>query len=251
MRAWEPPPLSAKTVALTGATGGLGSAFAWALASAGAELILAGRDPSRLGALADGLRTAGHSARTLVCDITDASACSRAFEGLDAIDVLVNNAGANLPQPFLEVTPETFDSVFALNVRGALFCAQAAARRMVAAGSGVIINVTSQMGHVGGPDRTVYCASKHALEGLTKAMALELAPRGVRVCSLAPTYVHTPMTAPFFADQRFRAEVEARIPLGRIAAPADVAGALVFLASPAASFVCGSSLIVDGGYTAQ
>jgi NAD(P)-dependent dehydrogenase (short-subunit alcohol dehydrogenase family) len=244
-------PLLGRAAVVTGATGGLGAGFAEGLARAGAEVTLMARDAGRLDALRVRLLDAGHRVQSVACDITDVIATGRAIEQLERLDILVNNAGTNIPEPFLEVSPERYDEVTDLNVRGAFFCAQAGARRMVAARHGVIVNVTSQMGHVGGPQRSVYCATKHALEGLTKAMALELAPQGVRVCSLAPTYVHTPMTAPFLANANFRAETEARIPLGRVAEVDDVVGALVFLVSPSAHFVCGSSLLVDGGYTAQ
>jgi NAD(P)-dependent dehydrogenase (short-subunit alcohol dehydrogenase family) len=141
--------------------------------------------------------------------------------------------------------------MLALNVRAAFLTAQAAARVMKAQGSGVIVNMTSQMGHVGSPGRSVYCLTKHAMEGLTKAAALELAPHGVRVVSLAPTFIETPMTAPMLADERFRGFVMDRLPLGRIGRAEEVAAACVFLLSPAASLVTGSSLLVDGGWTAQ
>lgn len=244
-------PLAGRSVLLTGATGGLGSAFAHALAAAGADLLLLARDGALLEALAADVEPAGTRVATIACDVTDVEATADAVARCERIDGLVNNAGTNLPSPFLDVTPERFDRMADLNLRGAFFCAQAVARRMVAAGEGVIVNVSSQMGHVGGPDRAVYCATKHALEGLTKAMALELGPRGVRVCSLAPTYVRTPMTASFLDDPSFHADVVARIPMGRVASADDVTGALVFLLSPAARFVCGSSLLVDGGYTAH
>jgi len=236
---------------VTGAGAGLGRGFALALADAGAEVALVGRTAATLEALADEIAAGGGRARSLPCDVTDGAAFAQALATLERVDVLVNNAGTNHPEPFLEVTPERFDAIFALNVRAAYFAAQAAARRMVADGGGTIVNVSSQMGHVGAANRSVYCASKHALEGLTRALAVELAPHGVRVCSLAPTYVRTPMTAPFFEDAAFLADSEARIPLGRIAEIDDVAPALVFLCSPAARFVTGTSLRVDGGYTAQ
>ena len=163
----------------------------------------------------------------------------------------MNNAGFNRPQPFTEVDVETLDGMLALNVRAAFLTAQAAAKVMVAQRSGVIVNMTSQMGHVGSPGRTVYCVTKHALEGLTKAAAVELAPQGVRVVSLAPTFIETPMTAPMLADETFSRFVLDRIPLGRVGTAAEVAAACVFLLSPAASMVTGSSLLADGGWTAQ
>jgi NAD(P)-dependent dehydrogenase (short-subunit alcohol dehydrogenase family) len=243
--------LSGRTALITGATGGLGAGFAGGLARAGAEVVLMARDGARLDALRARLCHGGHRVRSAACDVSDVSATAMAIEQLDRLDILVNNAGANMPESFLDVTPERYDHVADVDVRGAFFCAQAAARKMVAAEGGVIVNVTSQMGHVGGRQRSVYCSTKHALEGLTKAMALELTPLGVRVCSLAPTYVHTPMIAPCLADAAFRAGAGARIPAGRVAEVDDVVGALIFLVSPAARFVCGSSLLVDGGYTAQ
>jgi len=167
------------------------------------------------------------------------------------LDILVNNAGFNRPQPFLEVDEETLDRMLALNVRAAFLVAQAAARAMVAGGGGVVVNMTSQMGHVGSErDRSVYVMTKHAIEGLTKAMAVELAPQGVRVVSIAPTFVMTPLTAPFFADPAFKKWALDRIPLGRLGTVDEVANAVVFLCSPAASLVTGSSLLADGGWTA-
>ena len=188
--------------------------------------------------------------------MTDSAAMRDAFAGLGALDILVNNAGLNRPQPFLEVDEDTLDRLLDLNVRAAFLVAQAAARLMVAptgakAGGGVIINMSSQMGHVGSErDRTVYVMTKHAIEGLTKAMAVELAPRGVRVVSIAPTFIDTPLVRPFFADPTFRQWVLDRIPLGRLGTVEEVASAVVFLASPAAALVTGSSLLVDGGWTA-
>ena len=169
-----------------------------------------------------------------------------AFAGLGRLDILVNNAGLNRPQPFLEVDEATLDQLLTLNVRAAFLVAQAAARLMVASngkkgGGGVIINMSSQMGHVGSErDRTVYVMTKHALEGLTKAMAVELAPAGVRVVSIAPTFVQTPLTKPFFDDPETRKWILDRIPLGRGGTVEEVAQAVVFLASPAASLVTGS-----------
>ena len=184
--------------------------------------------------------------------VVTAKPVREAFAGLKRLDVLVNNAGLNRPQPFLEVDEPTLDRLLRLNVRAAFLVAQAAARLMVAEGSGVIINMSSQMGHVGSElNRTVYVMTKHAVEGLTKAMAVELAPKGVRVVSIAPTFVTTPLTKPFFDDPVFRQWVLDRIPLGRLGTVEEVASAVVFLASPAAALVTGSSLIVDGGWTAR
>jgi NAD(P)-dependent dehydrogenase (short-subunit alcohol dehydrogenase family) len=164
----------------------------------------------------------------------------------------VNNAGTNRPGPFVDTKVEDFDYVFNINVRAAYFVAQAVARRLVEAGEGgSIVNVSSQMGHVGGPRRTVYCATKHAMEGFTKAMAIELAPHGIRVNTLAPTFIETPMTKPFFENQEFRADTLKRIKLGRLGQVPDLMGAVVFLASDAAALMTGTSLVIDGGWTAD
>jgi NAD(P)-dependent dehydrogenase (short-subunit alcohol dehydrogenase family) len=244
--------LDGKTALVTGAGRGIGRAAALALAAAGAELVLVSRTPSELAVVAREIEHAGGRARTLRLDVTDSGAVRQAFGGLETLDILVNNAGLNRPQPFLEVDEETLDRLLGLNVRAAFLVAQAAARRMVAAGSGgVIVNMSSQMGHVGsGRDRTVYVMTKHAIEGLTKAMAVELAPQRVRVVAIAPTFVDTPLTRPFFADPEFRRWVLGHIPLGRLGTVDEVAAAIVFLASPAASLVTGSSLLADGGWTA-
>jgi NAD(P)-dependent dehydrogenase (short-subunit alcohol dehydrogenase family) len=243
--------LDGKTALVTGAGRGIGRAVALALASAGAELVLVSRTPSDLDEIAHEITQKGGRARTLPFDVTDNAAARDAIAGLGRIDILVNNAGVNRPQPFLEVDEETLDRLLTLNVRAAFLVAQAAARLMVANGGGVIINVSSQMGHVGSErDRTVYVMTKHALEGLTKAMAVELAPQGVRVVSIAPTFVDTPLVRPFFEDPTFRQWVLDRIPLGRLGTVEEVANAVVFLASPAAALVTGSSLLVDGGWTA-
>jgi NAD(P)-dependent dehydrogenase (short-subunit alcohol dehydrogenase family) len=243
--------IDGKTALITGAGRGIGRAVALALAAAGAELVLVSRTPSQLDELAREIAGRGGRARPLPLDVTRADAVRDAFAGLDRLDILVNNAGLNRPQPFLEVDEPTLDRLLGLNVRAAFIVAQAAARLMVANGGGVIINMSSQMGHIGSElNRTVYVMTKHALEGLTKAMAVELAPDGVRVVSIAPTFITTPLTEPFFADPVFRKWVLDRIPLGRIGTVEEVAAAVVFLASPAAALVTGSSLLVDGGWTA-
>jgi NAD(P)-dependent dehydrogenase (short-subunit alcohol dehydrogenase family) len=233
---------------VTGASGGIGAAAAEALAAAGARrLTLIARDRARLEAVAGRLPC---PARAIGCDVTDAAAVEDAFAAVDRVDVLVHAAGANVPQPFLDVDLVTADRLWALNVRAGLHLSQLAVRRMPAEG-GVIVFLSSQMGHVGAPSRSVYCATKHAVEGLTKAMAVELAPRGVRVVSVAPTFLETPMTAPFLADPAFRADALAQIPLGRLGGADEVAGAIVYAASPAAALVTGSSIRVDGGWTAR
>jgi NAD(P)-dependent dehydrogenase (short-subunit alcohol dehydrogenase family) len=243
--------LDGKLALVTGAGRGIGRAIALALAAAGAELVLNSRTPAELDAVAAEIAARGGRARILAFDVTDSARARTAIAGLSRLDILVNNAGVNRPQPFLEVDDETLDRLIALNLKAAFVVAQAAARHMVEAGAGVIVNMSSQMGHVGSErDRTVYVMTKHAVEGLTKAMAVELAPRGVRVVSIAPTFIDTPLTAPFFENREFRQWVEDRIPLGKIGTVEEVANAVVFLASPAASLVTGSSLLVDGGWTA-
>jgi NAD(P)-dependent dehydrogenase (short-subunit alcohol dehydrogenase family) len=243
--------LDGKIALVTGGGRGIGRATALALALAGAELIVVSRTPSELDEVAGEIKSGGGKARPLALDVTRSDAVRDAIASLDRLDILVNNAGLNRPQPFLEVNEPTLDLLLGLNVRAAFLVAQAAARLMVAQGAGVIINVSSQMGHVGSDlNRTVYVMTKHAVEGLTKAMAVELAPRGVRVVSVAPTFVTTPLTKPFFEDPVFRKWVLDRIPLGRLGTVEEVASAVVFLASPAAALVTGSSLLVDGGWTA-
>jgi NAD(P)-dependent dehydrogenase (short-subunit alcohol dehydrogenase family) len=222
-----------------------------AFAAAGAELVLVSRTLSQLEAVADEIIAQGGRAQTLPLDVTDSAAMRAAIARLGRLDILVNNAGVNRPQPFLEVDEETLDRLLTLNVRAAFLVAQAAARLMVAQSAGVIINMSSQMGHVGSErDRTVYVMTKHAVEGLTKAMAVELAPKGVRVVSIAPTFIDTPLVRPFFDDPTFRKWVLDRIPIGRLGTVEEVAAAVVFLASPAAALVTGSCLLADGGWTA-
>jgi NAD(P)-dependent dehydrogenase (short-subunit alcohol dehydrogenase family) len=243
--------LDGKRALVTGAGRGIGRSVALALAAAGAELVLVSRTASELDEVVDEIASGGGNARSLPFDVTQSDAVRDAFAGLERIDILVNNAGLNRPQPFLEVDEPTLDLMLGLNVRAAFVVAQTAARLMVARGSGVIINMSSQMGHVGSErDRTVYVMTKHALEGLTKAMAVELAPKGVRVVSIAPTFVETPLSKPFLDDPDTRKWILGRIPLGRVGTVEEVALAVVFLASPAAALVTGSSLLVDGGWTA-
>jgi NAD(P)-dependent dehydrogenase (short-subunit alcohol dehydrogenase family) len=243
--------LDGKTALVTGAGRGIGRATAVALAAAGAELFLVSRTPGQLDEVAHAIAEGGGKAQVLPFDVTDTAALRDAFAGLGSLDILVNNAGLNRPQPFLDVDEPTLDLLLGVNVRAAFLVAQAAARLMVAQGGGVIVNMSSQMGHVGSElNRTVYVMTKHAVEGLTKAMAVELAPKGVRVVSVAPTFVQTPLTQPFFDDPQTRKWILDRIPLGRGGTVDEVARAVVFLASPAASLVTGSSLLLDGGWTA-
>jgi NAD(P)-dependent dehydrogenase (short-subunit alcohol dehydrogenase family) len=236
---------------VTGAGSGLGQGAALALAAAGASVVLVGRTQATLDATRAAILDQGGEAAAMVCDVTDARQVTDRIEALPRIDVLVNNAGTNIPEDFLQVSEEHLDRILTLNVKGVFLVAQAAARRMVATGGGSIINMSSQMGHVGSARRSVYCMSKHAVEGLTKALAVELAPKNVRVNTVAPTFAETPMTRPFFEDRAFRDAVLGQIPIGRLAKIEDIMGAIVFLASPAAAMITGTSLLVDGGWTAR
>jgi NAD(P)-dependent dehydrogenase (short-subunit alcohol dehydrogenase family) len=236
---------------VSGAGRGLGRACALALAEAGASLVLVSRTESELQAVAAIIAAEGGTASTIVCDVTDVRQVDRVIGGLERIDVLVNAAGFNIPEPLDDVTEEHFDKVMTVNVKGTFMVSQAAVRRMRAGSrGGAIINISSQMGHVGAPNRTVYCASKHAVEGMTKAMAVELAPEKIRVNSIGPTFILTPLTEPFFEDKAFREDTLRRIPRGEVGQPTDVMGAVVFLASPAAALITGAGLVIDGGWTA-
>jgi NAD(P)-dependent dehydrogenase (short-subunit alcohol dehydrogenase family) len=241
---------------VTGAGRGLGAQAALALAQAGAELVLLSRTRSELEQIAEHIAGAKGRARVIACDVTNAAEVNSALAGIDRLDILLNNAGMNIPEPFVDVSEAHLDDMIALNVRAAFLVAQAAVKKMLQHPDrrnlgASIIHVTSQMGRVGAERRTVYCMTKHAIEGLTKAMAVELAPENIRVNAIAPTFLETPMTASFFADPEFRNWVISRIPLGRIGRMDEVTGAIVFLASPAASLITGTSLAIDGGWTAR
>lgn len=243
--------LDGKAALVSGAGRGIGLAVARALARSGAEVTLAARTADEIGSEAARLRGEGLNAKALRLDVSDIVAAAKAIESAGPFDILVNNAGTNRPAAFLDVAPEDYDAVTDLNVRSAFFVAQAVAKGLVAAGlPGSIVNMSSQMGHVGGQRRTVYCATKHAMEGFTKAMALDLAPYGIRVNTVCPTFVETPMTRPFFADEGFMSETLSKIPLGRIGQVEDVVGAVIYLAGDASRMVTGSALKVDGGWTA-
>jgi len=244
--------LDGKRALVSGAGRGIGLAAASALAAAGAEVTLVARSSEEIAAAAAAIEARGHKAQARAIDVTDLEAVRAWLASAAPFDVLFNNAGTNRPAPFVEVSVEDFDFVFELNVRAAFFVAQAVARQLVAAGRpGSIINVSSQMGHVGSARRSVYCASKHALEGLTKAMAIELAPHRIRVNTLSPTFVETPMTRPFFENEAFRRDVLSKIKLGRLGQVEDLTGAVVFLASDASALMTGASLVIDGGWTAD
>ena len=241
---------------VTGAGRGIGRSVALALAQAGAEVWLVARTQTEIDSAADEIRAAGGRAQAAVCDVTHAAAVTRIFAGIPTLDILINNAGMNIPEPFVDVSEEHLDRILGLNVKAAFLVAQAAAKKMLetpdrATRGGAIVNISSQMGHVGAVNRSVYCMTKHALEGLTKAMAVELAPRNVRVNSVAATFVETPMTAPMFAKPEFSRWVHDRIPLGRLGRLDEVVSAVLFAAAPASSLMTGTSLVIDGGWTAQ
>ena len=243
--------LDGLAAAVTGAGRGIGRAASLALAQAGAHVALISRTRADLDEVAALIRADGGTAEPVVCDVTDSAAIASAVAGLERLDILVNNAGCNIPEPFLEVTEEHYDTVMNLNLKAVFMVGQAAARRMVESREGgAIVNISSQLGHVGAPNRTVYVSSKHAVEGLTKSMALDLAQHRIRVNSIGPTFIVTPMTQPFFENKAFHDDTISRIPLGRLGTLEDVMGAVVFLASPASALITGTALVVDGGWNA-
>ena len=249
--------LDGRIALVTGAGAGLGEAVAYALAEAGAQSVLVGRNGAPLEALAARIAAAGlPPALVRPCDVLDTPRIQAIIAALPTLDILVNNAGTNIPEPFVEVSEQHLDAILNLNTRAYFLVAQAAARKMLEdpgrrARGGAIINMSSQMGHIGSPNRTVYCMSKHAVEGLTKAMAVELAPQHIRVNSIGPTFVETPLVQRVVDTPEKRHFVMSRIPMGEMAQLADIAGAAVFLASPAAAMITGAALLVDGGWTAQ
>jgi NAD(P)-dependent dehydrogenase (short-subunit alcohol dehydrogenase family) len=246
--------LDGKIALVTGAGTGLGAAIAIGLAESGAEVLLVGRTQANLDATSAEISARGGRARTIVCDVTDSAAIRQAIGSLPRLDVLINNAGTNFPEPFVDVSDEHLDTMLDLNVRAAFVVAQSAAKKMFEDTSrtdAAIINISSQMGHVGSPNRTVYCMTKHAIEGLTKAMGVELAPKKIRVNSIGPTFTDTPLVRRVVDTPEKREFVMSRIPMGRLASLEDMMAAAVFLASPAAAMITGTHLIVDGGWTAQ
>lgn len=245
--------LDGKHALITGAGRGIGLAIAQCYAAAGAELTLCARTGSEIESLAEHLRGEGAVVHTLALDVTNVAAFESAMDARPPFDIFVNNAGTNRPKPLFDVTEDDFDAIIGLNLRAAVFCARAVTRRMVAEGRpGSVINMSSQMGHVGARNRTIYCASKWAIEGFTKALSIELGSHGIRVNTICPTFIETPMSEPFFrSDPGFRDEVVAKIKLGRLGQVDDVVGAALFLASGASALMTGSALMLDGGWTAD
>jgi NAD(P)-dependent dehydrogenase (short-subunit alcohol dehydrogenase family) len=232
---------------VTGAGRGIGRACALALARAGSDVIAVARTEEDLRSLQAEAGGRIHGWRE---DVTSEAFYER-LERLERLDILVNNAGTNRPLAIEAVDPATLDRMLTLNVRAVYRTSQSAVRVMLRAGGGCIVHMSSQMGHVGAPGRTVYCMTKHAVEGLTKAMAVELAPRAIRVNSVAPTFIETELTRPMFADAEFRRSVLDSIPMGKLGSVDDVVGAVLYLCSRGASMVTGHSLVVDGGWTAR
>ena len=243
--------LDGRVALVTGASSGIGQGCAVALAEAGAHVVCAARGAERLQATVATLTEAGFSAEALVMDQADLGALRTVLE-VRTFDVVVNSAGLARHGPAIETSPEDYDAVMGVNLRSAHFLSAWAAKAMIAAGKpGSIIHISSQMGHVGGIDRAVYCASKHGLEGMVKAMAIEWGRVGIRINTICPTFIRTPLTAQTFDNPERRAWIEDKIKLGRVGEVEDIMGAVLYLASDAAALVTGTSMLIDGGWTAE
>lgn len=244
--------LDGKRALVAGASSGIGLACAAALAQAGAQTVVAARSADKLAALVAALREAGHSAEAMTLDVADVAATGTAVAGAGPFDILVNSAGLARHGPALETSEADFDTVAALNFKGAYFLTRAVARGLMAAGRpGSLINVSSQMARVGGIDRAVYAATKHAVEGFTKSMAIEWGKAGIRVNTICPTFIRTALTQSTFDQPERRAWIEDKIKLGRVGEVEDIMGAVQFLASDASALVTGTALMIDGGWTAD
>ena len=247
--------LTGQVALVTGASQGIGHDLALALAGAGARVVVAARQRERLEAVAGEIAAIGGEAAAVIVDLRDRASIEAAVAASVArfgrLDILVNNAGLGTNHDALEATEAEWDELFAVNVRGLFFACQSAGRRMVDHGHGRIVNVSSQAGLVGIPRHAAYSASKAAVIGLTKVLALEWGPHGVTVNCVAPTFIRTPGTADRLDQPEFLADVVSRIPVGHVGTTTDVAGAVIYLASPAASLVTGSVLVIDGGWTAR
>jgi len=240
--------LDGRRALVAGASRGIGLGCAVALAEAGAHVVMTARGAEALDAAVEALREEGLSAEGATLDVTDLSAQEALFDTRGPFDIVVNSAGLARHAPFLETREADFDAVTEVNFKAAYFLALNAAKRMGPGGS--IVQISSQMGHVGGLERAAYCATKHGVEGMTKAMAIELGPKGIRVNTICPTFIRTPLTESTFADPEKRAWIEGKIKLGRVGRIEDIMGAVVFLASDASALVTGTALMVDGGWTA-
>ena len=244
--------LENKRALVTGAGRGIGMGAAIALSSAGADVLMISRTKKELEVIDDYLESLGYKSTFKSIDVTDEKAVSKLIHDEDCFDILVNNAGTNIPSSLVETKIEDFDYVMSLNVKSVVNLTKNVVKKMLENNVlGSIINVSSQMGHVGGPNRTTYCSTKFALEGFTKSLAIELAPNGIRVNSICPTFIKTPMTEPFLNDKEFKNQVISMIPLGRLGEIQDLMGPFVFLASDASSMMTGSSVLVDGGWTSR
>jgi NAD(P)-dependent dehydrogenase (short-subunit alcohol dehydrogenase family) len=244
--------LAGKRALITGASSGIGRACAVALAEYGAAVTLAARRADQLEETAAHLRGLGQTADVLVMDVGDVETTKDAVARHGPFDILINSAGTARHSKAIDTTSEDFDAVMNVNLRGAYFLSQAVAKGLIAAGRpGSLINISSQMGHVGGTDRAVYCASKFAVEGFTKAMAIELGAHNIRINTICPTFILTELTQPTFEDPDKRAWILDKIKLGRVGKVEDIMGAAVYLASDAAALVTGTAVMIDGGWTAD
>ncbi|EET47183.1 SDR family NAD(P)-dependent oxidoreductase [Thalassobium sp. R2A62] len=241
--------LDGRRAFVPGGSRGIGLGCAVALAEAGAHVVIAARGVDQTSQAAQAINDSGFSAEAAVLDVSDISAIQSFYEGQEPFDILCNSAGVARHTHTLDTTPEDFDAVSNLNFRSAYFLAQIAAKGMVGKG-GSIIQISSQMGHVGGQERAVYCGTKHAIEGITKGMAIDLGPHNIRFNSICPTFVKTPLTAPTFADPDKVAWIKSKIKLDRIGEVEDIMGAVLFLASDASALITGTSILIDGGWTA-
>ena len=244
--------LDGKSALITGAGRGIGMGASIALAESGANVTLVSRTEKELKELTEHIKSLGFKASYKTLDVNNEKEVQQLINDSNPFDILINNAGTNKPAKLIDTNLEDFDHVMSLNVRSVINLTKHVVKKMLDNNiKGSIINVSSQMGHVGGPNRTTYCASKFAIEGFTKALAIELGPNQIRVNTVCPTFIQTPMTEPFLKDDEFKKTTIGMIPLGRLGEVKDLMGPFVFLASEASSLMTGSSLLVDGGWTAR
>ena len=244
--------LDGKRALVTGAGRGIGMGASIALAESGANVTLVSRTEKELKDLTDHINNQGFKGSYEVLDVNNEDEVSNFINNAEPFDILINNAGTNRPAKLIDTKIEDFDYVMSLNVRSVINLTKLIVKKMLDSNiKGSIINVSSQMGHVGGPNRTTYCSSKFAIEGFTKSLAIELGPDGIRVNAICPTFIQTPMTEPFLKDEDFKKATIGMIPIGRLGKVTDLMGPFVFLASEASSLMTGSSILVDGGWTAR